>query len=211
MTRHEIIEHNRKYNRFTPYGPLQKAYRHKHTRMAQLHGYHQISYVEKDWGLDNLGVNFIPKMCVPANEKASSWSYQSKSTKGNFEGIDPVDLMILTNILGSLRPVNQTWIHLDEMTENMIPIYLESELPILQHGTLFSDGTVSVCRNSVFQQIYIISKNVTNSTGTRTYSLPICMFLMKKRRKIDYREIQDFKSLIFSKINTVLNFKLNLK
>ena len=73
--------------------------------MAQLHGYHQISYVEKDWGLDNLGVNFIPKMCVPANEKASSWYYQSKSTRGNFEGIDPVDLMILTNILGSLRPV----------------------------------------------------------------------------------------------------------
>ena len=164
---------------------------------------------KKDLGLDNLGVNFIPQMCVPANEKASSWYYQSKSTRGNFEGIDPLDLMILTNVLGNLRPVNQTWIHLDEMTENMIPIDLESELPLLQHGTLFSDGTVSVCRNSVFQQIYIISKNVTNSTGTRTYSLPICMFLMKKRRKIDYLEIQDFKSLIFSKINTVLNFKLN--
>ena len=117
-------------------------------------------------------------------------------------------MTILTNILGSLRPVNQTWIHLDEMTENMIPIYLESELPLLQHGTLFSDGTFSVCRNSVFQQIYIISKNVTNSTGTRTYSLPICMFLMKKRRKIDYLEILNFlKTKYCSKFQVELEIK----
>ena len=94
------------------------------------------------------------------------------------------------------------------MTENMIPIDLESELPLLQHGTLFSDGTVSVCRNSVFQQIYIISKNVTNSTGTRTYSLPICMFLMKKRRKIDYLEILNFlKNKYCSKFQVELEIK----
>ena len=63
----------------------------------------------------------------------------------------------------------------------------------------------------------IISKinNIINETDT--VDLPYLrhirydMFLMKKRRKIDYLEIQDFKSLIFSKINTVLNFKLNLK
>ena len=98
MTRNDIIEHNRKYNRFTPYGSLQKAYRHKHTKMAQLHGSQQFSHVEKDCGLDSLGVNFILKICVPANEKPSSWYYQSKSTRGNFEGIDPLDLLILTNI-----------------------------------------------------------------------------------------------------------------
>ena len=66
----------------------------------------------------------MSKMWVPANEKPSSWYYQSKSTRSNFEGIDPLDLLILTNIILSLRPVNQTWIHLDEMTENMIPIYI---------------------------------------------------------------------------------------
>ena len=205
MIRNEILDHNRQFNKFTPYGPLQRAYRYTHTRMAMRQGQHQMEHVEKEWGIDRLGVNFVPKMCVPANEKHSSWYHQAKSSRNNFEGIDPVDLTILCNIAGTLRPIDQTWIHLDEMTENMIPIYLSSELSSLYMGTLFSDGTFSVCRNSIFQQIYIISKNITNSTGSRTYSLPICMFLTKKRRKDNYVEILKF---LKDKYNT-LNFKLN--
>ena len=64
-------------------------------------------------------------------------------------------------------------------------------------SNLFSDGTFSVVRNSEFNQIYIFSKNITNSANTRCFSYPLLMFLMKKRTKNSYIEILEFIKKIY--------------
>ena len=92
---------------------------------------------------------------------------------------------------------NMKYIHLDRRTKNMIPIYLESELHFLNHKNIFVDGTFSVCRNVEFNQIYIFSVNIQNSTNTKTFSYPFLKFLMIKRSKNNYIQILSFCKKIY--------------
>ena len=87
----------------------------------------------------------------------------------------------------------------------MIPIYLESELHFLNHENIFVDGTFSVCRNVEFNQIYIFSVNIQNSTNTKTFSYPFLKFLMIKRSKNNYIQILNFcKKIYYEKFNCEL-------
>jgi hypothetical protein len=53
--------------------------------------------------------------------------------------------------------VPETFIHLSQKTENMIPCYFPSELSKLNYKDLYFDGTFSLVRNLDLNQIYIIS------------------------------------------------------
>ena len=53
--------------------------------------------------------------------------------------------------------VPETFIHLSQKTENMIPCYFPSELSKLNYKDLYFDGTFSMVRNLDLNQIYIIS------------------------------------------------------
>ena len=103
--------------------------------------------------------------------------------------------------------VPETFIHLSQKTENMIPCYLKSELSILNHKDLYFDGTFSLVRNLDYNQIYIISIVYSNG-GSGVLSYPVMFFLMKKRAKNDYIEILNFvKKLYIDEFGTELDNK----
>ena len=207
MSGKEIQNFNKKFCRFGPYQPLARHLRFKHTRAAMKHKELQFNHTVKELNIPSLGSRFLPKMVNISNEKKSGWYHQAKNSDKN-DGVDPEFLEILNNIPGFFRPITEKWIHLDKQTNNFVPIYLESELCQLQMSDLFADGTFSICRNINFQQIYIFSKNISNSTNTRTFSYPVLMFLMKKRSTKNYEEILNFmKNIFFEKCAIPLKIK----
>ena len=115
-------------------------------------------------------------------KKKNSYYHQAKN-RNKIGGVNSEFLQILRtpeNISDNAVP--ETFIHLSQKTENMIPCYLKSELSILNHKDLYFDGTFSLVRNLDYNQIYIILIVYTNG-GSDVFSYLIMLFLMKKRPK----------------------------
>ena len=110
--------------------------------------------------------------------------------------IDGVDRNLLTindthreTDLAIIRP----HVRLNEITpvHQSVPIYLSGELKYLGLSTnVTADGTFAVVRSLSYTQIYIFS--VSFEYLYKTFNMPVCMFLMKKKGKAAYIEVLQF-------------------
>ena len=111
----------------------------------------------------------MAKITKIQNEKESSYYHQAKKRK-TVQGVNSEFLEILRtpdDITADAVP--ETFIHLSQQTDNMVPCYLKSEISKLNHKDLYLDGTFSLVRNLDYSQIYIVSIIYSNG-GSAVFS-----------------------------------------
>merc|ERR1719436_525972 len=143
------------------------------------------------------------------NEKKSA-SYFIGKDRNIVDGIDPELLYINDTDRETMLAKKVPFIRLDGKTKEYesIPIYLDENLKYFQKNHVICDGTFSVVSGlNGYSQIYIFSVTFEYLNNT-TYTMPIAMFLMKKKSRGAYIEILE---LIKSKYEKIHGYALDIR
>ena len=141
----QIKAHKQQWCRFDKGQPLARAFRFEHTRSAVIQQTCQIKHVENAWEMTDLGgARLLELISDTKNEKRSRNYYINKNSV-TAEEVNPKFLHISDTCPLTLTAIKMDFIHLDQKSTNMTPIYLESELHFFNYIDIFVDGTFSVC------------------------------------------------------------------
>jgi hypothetical protein len=98
------------------------------------------------------GVQLHENISDSKNERKSRNYYLSKEYKLSAGLVDPKLLKISDTCPETFSAIEMDYKFLDQRTQNMIPIYLDSESGFSNHRHIFVDGTFSVCKNVEFNE-----------------------------------------------------------
>ena len=154
----EVRAEKRKYCRNGQTGALVRSYRTTHTGMSEHSQRLETTTVENMWNMvRNHGSQFLPMVLNLPAEKRSAYYHMAKNRDAT-SGISRESLICRLTNPETYEAVEEIYIHLEQETENFLPIYLESELSYLHDRELFGDGTWSLTRNLPNRmQVYIFS------------------------------------------------------